>query len=223
MTRHSLWICLLFTPPACAAQASDADFCRNGGFPREQDNLSLGLIQGQKNEKVHFFDDNDGCPSKGAACRLPAYLIPGDEILVGKRTADFACIWYQGHKQESVAWVPAKNVALGAAAPLDPVRDWVGAWSDGTNKIRIAAANGGRVQMRSKLRWDGGTAPNGQPLANFGEMQGLLEVQGAKASAVEGECSVALTRIGRYLVVDDNGACGGINVRHTGVYFRRLN
>ncbi|MDK6076950.1 hypothetical protein [Massilia varians] len=221
MTRSVAWICLLFTPFACVAQVSDADFCRSGGFPREQDSLGLGVIQGQKNERVHFFEDDDGCPSKGAACRRSAYLVPGDEVLVGKRTADVACVWFQGRKHESVGWVPADKVVPLPVAPLDPRRDWLGTWSDGAGTIRILPAPGfGRTQIASKLRWDGGTAPNGEPRANFGGMHGVLEVQGNRATAAQGSCQVALTRIGRYLVADDNGDCGGINVRHTGVYVR---
>lgn len=220
-TRSFAWICLLFTPLACAAQVSDADFCRNGGFPREQDSLGLGVIQGQQKEKVHFLEDVDGCPSKGAACRRSAYLVPGDEVVVSKRTAGFACVWYQGRKHESVGWVSADKVAPLPAPPLDPVRDWLGTWSDGAGTIRITPAPGlGRMQIASTLRWDGGTGPNGEPRANFGGMHGVLEVQGSRASAAEGSCQVALTRIGRYLVADDDGDCGGINVRHTGVYVR---
>lgn len=170
ISRTLAWICLLLTPLACAAQVSDADFCRNGGFPRE-DRLSLGIIQGRKHE--------------------------------------------------SVGWVPANKVAPLPAPPLDPVRDWLGTWSDGVGTIRIWPAPGaGRMQIESKLRWDGGTAPNGEPRANFGGMHGVLEMQGSRASAAEGACQVMLTRIGRYLVADDDGDCGGINVRHTGVYSR---
>ncbi|MGX9217261.1 hypothetical protein ACWV27_02440 [Massilia varians] len=221
MTRIFAWICLLITPLACAAQVSDADFCRNGGFPREQDDLGLGVVQGAKNEKVHFLEDYDGCPSKCAACKRPAYLVPGDEVLVSKRTAGFACVWYQGRKHESVGWIPAAKLDLLPAATLDPVRDWLGTWSDGAGTIRIWPAPGlGRMQIESTLRWDGGAGPNGEPRANFGGMHGVLEVQGAKASAAEGACQVVLTRIGRYLVADDDGDCGGINVRHTGVYVR---
>jgi len=114
--------------------------------------------------------------------------------VVSKRTAGFACVWYQGRKHESVGWVSADKVAPLPAPPLDPVRDWLGTWSDGAGTIRITPAPGlGRMQIASTLRWDGGTGPNGEPRANFGGMHGLLEVQGAKASAAEGACRVVLT------------------------------
>ena len=222
--RTLLRMCLLLMPLACQAQAevSDADFCRNGLFPREQEHLSLGIVQGRPGEKVHFLDDMEGCPSKGAVCMRAAYLVPGNEILVGKRTADWACVWYQGRQHEFVSWVPRKNVALLPAPPLHPVRDWVGLWSNGLSTIRLAPSKvGGKLQISSRLRWNGGVDPAGERRMNFGGMTGTVDVQGARATGAEGDCQVTLTRIGKYLLADDNGDCGGMNVRHTGMYFRR--
>lgn len=214
--RILLPLCLL-TLPLAAAAADDADFCRNGLFPREQAQLDLGVIQGRPGERVHFHDDLDGCPAKGAACRRAAYLIPGDAVVVGKRNADWACVWYQGRKHESVSWVPLRSVALRPAAALDRARDWTGLWSDGSSSIRIApAGRDGRLRIVSTLRWEGG-----EGRANFGGMEGVLALQGAQATAAQDACQVALSRIGDYLVADDNGACGGMNVRHTGMYRRR--
>ncbi len=223
--RTLLHGCLLLLPLACHAQASvsDADYCRNGLFPREQEQLSLGVVQGKAGEKVHFFDDMDGCPSKGSMCMRPAYLVPGDHILVGKRIADWACVRYERRKRESVSWIPLKNVTLLPAPPLHPVRDWVGLWSNGLSTIRLSPAKtgAGQLQMASSLRWNGGVGPDGERRMNHGGMTGSVDVQGAKATAAERDCEVALTRIGDYLVADDNGNCGGLNVRHTGVYSRR--
>lgn len=200
---------------------SDVDFCRNGLFPHEQENLRLGTIRGQKTEKVHFFDDSDGCPSNGAKCELPTYLIPGDEVLVSKNIDDWACVWYQGRRHESVSWVPKKNVVLRPSSRIHPVRDWVGVWVDGPDKIRIVRLeSSGELQIQSRLRWDGGTSPDGEAIAHYGGMQAMLDVHGSKASAAEDGCQVRLTRIGKYLAADDNGACGGMNVRHTGMYVR---
>jgi hypothetical protein len=216
MMRTLLPICLL-SLPLFAAAADGADFCRNGLFPSEQAQLDLGVIQGRPNERVHFYEDLDGCPARGAACRRAAYLIPGDAVVVGKRNADWACVWYQGRKHESVSWVPMRSVALRPAAPLDRPGDWTGLWSDGTSTIRITpAGRDGLLRIVSRLRWEGG-----EGRANFGGMEGVLALQGAKASAAQGECQVRLSRIGNYLVADDNGACAGMNVRHTSMYLRR--
>jgi hypothetical protein len=231
--RKSVWICMLcmqfaYAVPGGVPQndvppgpVSDADFCRNGLFPREQESLDLGVIQGREAEKVHFFEDLDGCPSSGAQCMRPSYVVPGDEVLVGKRTAEWACVWYQGRKREFVSWIPKKNVVLRPAPPIHPVSDWVGVWGSGPDKIRISVSKPkGELQIRSRLRWEGGTTPGGEAIAHYGGMTGTLEVHGSRGSAAEGDCQVTLARIGKYLVADDNGACGGVNVRHTGMYFR---
>lgn len=207
--------------PLNSDQSGDADFCRNGLFPREQENLSLGVIQGPQTEKVHFFDDSDGCPSAGAKCMRSAYVVRGDEILVGKTTADWACVWYQGRKHESVSWIPRKYVAFRPAPRIDPIKGWVGVWVDGADKITISLLKkSGELQLQSNLRWEGGISALGEAIAHFGGMKGNLDVQGSQASAVESDCQARFTRIGKYLVADDNGACGALNVRHTGVYFR---
>jgi len=224
MTPTFTRVCLLLIAPICGAQAqsSDANFCRNGLFPREQGHLSLGVVRGHKDQKVHFFDDYDGCPAKAAKCMRAAYLVPGDEVLVGKSTANWACVWYQDRKHEIVSWMPKTNIAVVSAPPLHPVRDWLGVWSDGNGTIRISRS-GARdsLEFLSKLRWDGGSSPDGFPIANFGGTKAALNVNGRRASASDGVCQVVLTRIGKYLLADDNGDCGGMNVRHTGVYFRR--
>lgn len=224
MTSTSIRLCLLliFFASAAQAQVSDADFCRNGLFPSEQEHLGLGMIQGREGEKVHFFGDMDGCPAHKESCVSPAYLVPGDRVVVGKSTAEWSCVWYQGRKHESVSWVPKKNVAMLPAPPIRPPGDWVGVWADGPNRIRISSTGkGGELAMLSTLRWEGGTLPNGEPIAHFGGMSGVLHVDGRHAGAAQAECQVRLARIGDYLAADDNGACGGMNVRHTGMYLRR--
>lgn len=224
MTPRFISTCMLLLTLFCHAQAqdSDANFCRNGLFPREQAHLSLGVVQGRADEKIHFFDDLDGCPSRGAMCMRAAYLVPGDEVLVGKSTDEWACVWYQGKKHEFVSWVPKQNVTTLPAPPLHPVLDWVGLWSDGFATIRITQSTAdSTLEILSKLRWYGGVSPTGEERANYGGTKAALDVKGSRATASDGVCQVVLTRIGRYLLADDNGDCGGLNVRHTGVYFRR--
>lgn len=213
---------LLLVASGTQAQVSDADFCRNGLFPSEQEHLSLGVIQGRDGEKVHFFGDMDGCPAHKETCVRPAYLVPGDRVVIGKSNAEWSCVWYQGRKHESVSWVPKKNVALLPPSPMDPIGDWVGVWADGPNRIRISPiGKQGELAMLSTLRWDGGMLPNGEPIAHYGGMSGVLRIDGPHAGAAQSECRVRLARIGDYLAADDNGTCGGLNVRHTGMYLRR--
>jgi hypothetical protein len=150
-----------------------------------------------------------------------AYLIPADEVLVGKSTADWACVWYQGRKHDFVSWMPRKNIAVLQAPLLHPVRDWVGVWSDGTDTIRIFPSAGRDTQeILSKLRWASGVSPNGETIANYGGTRAILNVYDSRASASDEICQIALTRIEKHFLADDNSDCGGINVRHTGVYYR---
>jgi hypothetical protein len=204
-----------------AEPLSDADFCRNGLFPREQEQLSMGVIQGATAEKVHFFDDLDGCPSKGASCMRAAYLIPGDQVVVGKSTAGWACVWYQGRKHESVSWVPRKNVALlpaSADRPAQGLDRHLGGRSGQDPHFPVKRE--GRTPVRVEFALARRDAAERRADRASGRDGGRLQVDGSKAGATDGDCQVRLTRIGSYLVADDNGACGGMNVRHTGMYLR---
>ena len=71
-------------------------------------------------------------------------------------------------------------------------------------------------------------ARSGLPAAvrvvHTGKMTGELAWQGRRARFMAGsgadDCAAELTQVGRYLVVADNGHCGGANVRFDGVYLR---
>jgi hypothetical protein len=147
--------------------------------------------------------------------------VAGDEVLVGKRRNGWACVWYQGRKHEWVSWIPARHVAARAAPPIDGLRGWVGNWTGPPGTITITLpARARALRIRSRLRWEGGMGPDGEYIVHYGGSSGTLTVDGPKAAGEQDGCRLVLTLIGRYLVADDNGACGGLNVRHTGVYSR---
>lgn len=209
---------------ASPGAASDARFCRNGLFPREQADLTLGVIKAINGQKVHFYRDDEGCPSLQSQCARREYLVSGDQVLVGKHTGSWACVWYFGKKHEFVAWVPKRNVNAVQAPPFPAIDDWIGDWVYHANRIHLYMDDSsGRPAVRSELRWDGGTTSTGDTIAHYGGMRGTLDVAGARATAVEGSCKLTLARIGEFLVADDNGNCGGANVRHGGVFRRSVN
>lgn len=59
-----------------------------------------------------------------------------------------------------------------------------------------------------------------------GHLEGSNEPGGAVLSIADvdtqGDCTATLRLMGRYLVVVDNGACGGANVSFNGIYLRNL-
>lgn len=195
--------------------------CASVGPDVPQRDMKLAEILGETGERVHFYRGWDGCPERGAACRENSYLIPGDQAVVSQSKGEWSCVWYQGRQRQFIEWVPTNKLKLLPAPPVPNPDDWLGLWVDEPQHIRITRDSGGQLQMDSELRWDGGLSMSGEPYSNYGGMTAPLRMAGATASAADDWCKVGMTLLGRILVVNDSGVCGGINVRHRGMYVRK--
>jgi hypothetical protein len=201
------------------AQDSDEDMCRNGLFPSQRE-FALATVAGTA-PRLYFFNDWDGCPQKGASCQTKAYVLPGDRLLLGKTHGEWTCAWYQGKSRETVGWVRKRDLAAQAETAVQ-TGDWLGKWREvykGPGRIGIARA-GDTLQVNGKTRWIG------QNTENFGGISGTLGISGrhGHVGPAGGKetyaCSADMVRIGDFLIVHDNGGCGGLNVRFDGLYVR---
>ena len=201
------------------AQVTDEDMCRNGLFPSQQD-FRLATVGGTA-PRLYFFNDWNGCPQKGASCQTKAYVVPGDRLLLGKTHGEWTCAWYQGKSHETVGWVPNRDLVVQAGAAVQAA-DWLGKWKEvykGPGHLRVS---------RSGSAWhvDGETRWIGQNTENFGGISGELKVSGRHAHVDPAagkeafDCGADMVRIGEFLIVHDNGQCGGMNVRFDGLYTR---
>src|SRR5438128_5149361 len=68
------------------------------------------------------------CPSAERACRLRAYLVPGDEVLIDAAEGPYVCAFFKSQRgPETRAWVP--RAALQIVPPeAAPARQWAGQW-----------------------------------------------------------------------------------------------
>jgi hypothetical protein len=202
--------------------AGDADYCRNGSFP-ETEIRSLALAQVAAGGHVHFLQDSDpGCPGNGQKCLQRAYLIRGDVLLTGRSRGDYVCAFFLKHVGGSAGWLRSRDVTTLPAQPAPSLGAWSGHWRDGDNEIRLSARKNDLV-AEGEAYWPGANPPPDQFPGgpNVGEMGGVAHPHGQ--SAVFGkadECRVELVLFSSYLVVSDNGDCGGMNVRFNGVYHR---
>ncbi|MGZ5183077.1 MAG: hypothetical protein ACXWC2_21575 [Ramlibacter sp.] len=198
------------------AQITDEDMCRNGLFP-SQDGFRVATVGGKA--RLYFFDDWDGCPQKGASCQQKAYVVAGDRLLLGKTHGEWTCAWYEGRKHETVGWVRNGDLRIDADAPEQA--DWAGKWKqyDAPGYISIVRKQDAWYVL-GEARWSSDVT------THFGEMSGALQVRGRHAhlggapGPQNDGCIADLTRVGEFLVVHDNGQCGGVNVRFDGVYTR---
>jgi hypothetical protein len=201
------------------AQDTDDDMCRNGLFPSQQE-FQLATVAGSAS-KLYFFNDGDGCPQKGASCQTKAYVVAGDRLLIGRTHGEWSCAWYQGKLRETVGWVRNRDLVTQAQAPVQTA-GWLGTWKQvykGPGRIVVSRV-GDTVQVDGKTLWIGLNTEN------FGELLGKLAIAGGRAhlGPASGkktyECGADMVRIGEFLIVHDNGRCGGLNVRFDGLYVR---
>ncbi|AWN50083.1 hypothetical protein DK419_15795 [Methylobacterium terrae] len=178
-----------------------------------------------------------GCPDPGPACRERAYLVTGDAVILGERRGAFVCASYRGAKDEDVGrtgWIPAEAVAVEPAPPV-AVEGWLGTWKQAEAQIRVTPGDKpGTLAVAGDATWGGGDPDRVRRGGiHTGEMSGTVVPVGDAASFAMGEngtlpvqtggesdCKVWLRRLGPWLVVDDNLACGGMNVTFRGVYRR---
>lgn len=210
----------LLAPLAAQAQITDEDMCRNGGFPLQTE-FRIAIVGKGVQPKLYFMKDDDGCPQKSAEqCRAGPYVVPGDELLLGKTHGQWTCAWFNGKKHETVGWVD--NGVL-ADQPQPQEIDWVGKWKQYNYPGYISIAlKGATYYVLGEMIWQGG----GRFADHFGQIEGELKVSGnhAHLGGVEKpenyDCVADMIRIGRFLIARDNARCGAMNVRFNGIYTR---
>jgi hypothetical protein len=176
------------------------------------------------------------CPAAERACRLRAYLAPGDEVLVDTAEAPYVCAFFKSqHGPETRAWLPRAALQI-APAEAAPARRWAGKWERDREAQIIMKSDGDEVEVSGSALWgsydpqrvrrgavhegslEGKGRPRGQILA-IGYDPDRSSFPPGKDEPAD-DCAAKLELYGRYLVVEDNRACGGLNVSFTGIYMR---
>lgn len=196
------------------------NLCRNGHFPGYDTDFGLAVVNGRKNERAYFYDDDRDCPN-GKDCRRKAYIIPGDEVIVAREYGDYSCVWYEPAKgSETVGWI--RTDRLEKRKLKEPQRaDWLGEWEDGVSSITIRPGTGGNgFHVKGDSYWQGAVEGS----IHIGELDYPGRLVGAVLESSSGDdeydCRVRMRRIGGFLLVSDNKNCGGVNVSFDGVYRR---
>jgi len=179
-----------------------------------------------------------GCPNSSAVCQDKAYLVPGDEVVVTGSSGEFVCVSYADRKgRTTYGWFPRAAVTRVEDPGAVRKGDWIGEWRSGPEStIRIApGARPDAFRIEGDATWgalDPGRVERGG--VHIGTLEGETQAEGANLSFGMGEngtlpfdeaddvdCKVQMRRLGSYLLVKDNGMCGGANVTFTGLYRRK--
>jgi hypothetical protein len=213
----------LFAGKVCAQlDGNPENLCRNGFFPRESKTYRLAKITGKPKERIYFYgDEREDCP-KNINCRLKSYVVPNDEVIISRKFADFACVWFQPQKgSETVGWIKAANLKSIETNFKPAETDWLGKWSFYGNSIVLSKSRTpGMFDIKGDATWRG-LGDN----VHIGELDDKAKPSentlnlGAEERD-EYACKVAMQLVGKYLIVADNLNCGGANVTFSGVYRR---
>jgi len=211
---------LLCVSATTAAQGTDdypANWCRNGLFPSDEAGFKLAKVGGNWTSRVHFLNDDDGCPSPEVKCETKRYLITGDHVLVSRTYGQWVCGWYQPRKGgETVGWLRADKLLVSEPPARPALADWVGSWKYAGKSLDIRRdGKPGLLKVKGYAIWEGVGAN-----VHVGGVEAVAQPQVNELVLVEEECRVTLKLVGNYIVASDNSGCGGVNVRFDGVFRR---
>jgi len=205
----------------------------------EQSKVALARVV-SKDARLHFIAGKSermpACPSAESACMLKAYVVPGDEVLVDATEAPYLCVFFKSQTgRETRGWLPRAALQI-APSEGAPARQWAGKWQHDREAQIVIASHSDEVEVSGDALWgsydrqrvrrgavhvgelSGNGRPRGQTLA-IGYDPDKSGFPPGKDQPPE-DCAAKLELYGRYLVVEDNLGCGGLNVSFTGIYVR---
>ncbi len=220
--------------PASAYDPNDPNNCIGAEW---NDKRALVVSKVIARPRVNFikspYDDDlkaETCPADTATCRKKSYLVAGDLVLTGASRGPFTCVTYQSPRAKQPAWttgwLPVAALMPVARMPSPKPSDWTGTWSHPFGGIRISAGTGGKVRIEGVM-----LVPAGREMRN-----GVLQANATPENdtiafnddgsipfeKAEGDqCRVRMQRVAEWLMVEDNGGCGGYGVTFTGLYRRK--
>jgi len=175
------------------------------------------IVSGTATGRAHFYARKAPCPAAFCAHRRADFLLDDDVVFAGPADRGFRCAAGARAGELVGGFLPIEHlVAVAPDRALDT--DFlIGQWRrDEASRIRIASAGLAGLRASGVGVWRGkGTINEGGFLADFRV--------GADTTATirDGGCAVTLERRGPYLLANDNGRCGGNNVRFVGIYIKR--
>src|SRR3712207_1155562 len=200
------------------AGGNPANWCRNGGFASAANEFNVAHVKGARGTRAYFYGEDEGCPGHGAKCRQKAYVIPGDALVVSRAFGEYVCAWFQPARgYETVGWLRADQLELSERDANPPAARWLGEWVLHENGLTISRdAKAGALRVEGSATWHG-VGDN----VHVGEVNASAAPSGDTLTLEDDICKLTLRLVGDFLVADDNGECGGVNVTFDGVYRKK--
>lgn len=178
-----------------------------------------GVVLARVREGTHRAPLHRPCGTGGARmCAGPAYLLPGDTVLVHGHVAGWDCVTYATTRRTTSGWLPAGRVeALRVAAPA--MAAWRGDWERVLSSLELRPA-GRQLAVAGDATWYGAPHPDGERSVHIGEVHARATPRGDRWQGEDDLCRLRLRLLPPYLLAADNDQCGGYNVTFSGIYRR---
>jgi hypothetical protein len=191
--------------------------------------------------RLHFIAGPDkrrpACPSLGSSCKLKAFLVPGDEVLVNvTEEGPYVCATFKAQNGILTrGFLPRAALQLSSSEQVS-AQQWTGKWRRDSEAEIVINSRDDKVEVSGTATWgdsdpqrvkkgaihtgelNGSGRPRGEVLAiGYDPERSAFPPPENEAPDI---CAAQLELHGRYLLVEDNGRCGGLNVSFTGLYVR---
>lgn len=198
-------------------EGNSENWCREGFFTRESTHFGIGFV---KPKRTYFYDDlKDNCPTS-AACRTKSYVVAGDTVITNKSLGEYSCGWFTSAKGGvKVGWLRTADLVFPEMVHDGSERVWTGEWTYATSTVSLSPNMlKGFLNVTGDSYWKGfgdnihtGELDGKAPFEN-----GVLEYSDGDS---EYDCRATMRlKVEKYLIVADNGHCGGANVWFSGIY-----
>lgn len=144
-------------------------------------------------------------------------------MLIANSAEGWTCVWYFGKVREFVGWMPSKNIEKQEIPGPTLKGNWLGKWKAHIeSNITITGGKNGDLHVSGATVWHGGKNSYNEEVVHLGDFEGDAKPSGDRMTYKSGydnySCEVNFRLFSKYMVVDDNGNCGGLNVRFNDVY-----
>ena len=220
MYRTILFIFILTTGIFAQGSGDPENWCPEGLFTHDPQEFGIGVIKPTSGTPAYFYtDDPASCP-QGRTCRTKSYVVKGDTLVTARKYRGFVCSWFISKTGGvKVGWIRENQMEFPLFLSDGSAKAWSGEWSYASNTIKLSQTRDeNTLKVAGNAIWKG----MGDNI-HVGELDGTAPFANGILTYSDGtdkyDCNVRMElSLGEYLIVTDNGNCGGANVTFSGIY-----
>jgi hypothetical protein len=210
----SLWLSsALLGVRVSSAQTRPTEACKfaGDGFATSlNQNVQIAEVRGRFRTQLEECDSPKGC--------IGAPVAQGTPVQIYRREGAWTCGYVSGRDGAGPAWIRTDALSIVHYSDHPSLSAWTGRWAGDEDHVSIRLADmPGALHLAGSAVWHGGYT------SHLGDTKGMATPIANHLHFVEGgpgSCSIDLTLLNRYILAEDNQACGGLNARFQGIWKR---